>query len=43
MAQEEIYKYHQELEKTSPALREKHRELIRIISEIEEEFSLIKG
>ena len=42
-AQDEIYLYHQELERTAPAMKEKHRQLLRIINEIEQEFQLIKG
>ena len=41
--QEAIYKYHQELEKKSPILQEKQRSLVRVINDIEDEFTKIQG
>jgi len=41
--QEEIYKYHQELEKKSPILQEKQRSLVRVINDIEDEYTKIQG
>lgn len=41
--QNEIYGYHQELERKSPVLQEKQRALLRVIEEIESEFSNVRG
>jgi hypothetical protein len=42
-AQEAIYEYHAELQAKAPILLEKQRALVRVITEIEEEFQKIQG
>jgi len=39
--QDQIYKYHQNLERRSPILQEKQRSLVRVINAIEDEFAQI--
>ena len=41
--QDAIYSYHQELEKKSPILQDKHEALVKIINDIEEEFEKVKS
>ena len=41
--QEEIYKYHQQLEKRAPILQSKQKALAGVIADIESEFNGIKS